>query len=103
MYAQWDLEGDAPKVDGYDEQVGWYIEASYKINKSLGVFARDSAWDNQVGMSLIENEFEQFDLGVNWWIHTNVALKLDYQFQDAESDIATEREGLNLGLGYQFY
>ena len=103
MYAQWDLEGDAPKVAGYDEQTGWYIEPSYKINKNLGVFARYSAWDNQAGMSSIESEFEQFDLGVNWWIHKNVVLKLDYQFQDAESDTATEREGLNLGLGYQFY
>jgi len=103
LYAQWDLEGDAPKVAGYDEQTGWYIEPSYKINKNLGVFARYSAWDNQAGMSSIESEFEQFDLGVNWWIHKNVVLKLDYQFQDAESDTATEREGLNLGLGYQFY
>ena len=103
LYAQWELDGDAPKVAGYDEQMGWYIEPSYKINKNIGVFARYSEWDNQAGMSSIDSEFEQIDLGVNWWLHKNVVVKLDYQFQNAESDSATELEGLNIGLGYQFY
>jgi phosphate-selective porin len=102
LYAQWDLEGDAPEVAGYDEQMGWYIEPSYKINEYFGVFARYSEWDNQAGSSAIDSEFEQIDLGVNWWPHKNVVVKLDYQFQDAEDDTATELEGLNLGLGYQF-
>ncbi|MBT3505704.1 MAG: porin [Piscirickettsiaceae bacterium] len=103
LYAQWDLEGDAPEVAGYDEQMGWYIEPSYKINEYFGVFARYSEWDNQAGSSAIDSEFEQIDLGVNWWPHKNVVVKLDYQFQDAEDDTATELEGLNLGIGWQFY
>lgn len=102
LYAQWDLDGDAPKVAGYDEQEGWYIEPSYRINEQFGVFARYSEWDNQAGDSSIESEFEQIDVGVNWWLHKNVVVKADYQFQDAESDSAKELEGLNLGIGYQF-
>jgi phosphate-selective porin len=102
LYAQWDLEGDAPEVAGYDEQMGWYVEPSYKINEYFGVFARYSEWDNQAGSSAIDSEFEQIDLGINWWPHKNVVVKLDYQFQDAEDDTATELEGLNIGLGYQF-
>jgi hypothetical protein len=102
LYAQWDLDGDAPKVAGYDEQTGWYVEPSYKINQYFGVFARYSEWDNQAGSNAIDSEFEQIDLGVNWWPHKNVVVKMDYQFQDAESDTAAELEGLNVGLGYQF-
>jgi hypothetical protein len=102
LYAQWDLDGDAPKVAGYDEQMGWYVEPSYKINQYFGVFARYSEWDNQAGSSAIDSEFEQIDLGINWWPHKDVVVKMDYQFQDAESDTAKELDGLNIGLGYQF-
>ena len=102
LYAQWDLDGDAPKVAGYDEQDGWYVEPSFRINEHFGVFARYSEWDNQAGDSSIESEFEQIDLGVNWWPHKNVVVKADYQWQDAESDSAKELNGFNLGIGYEF-
>ena len=102
LYAQWDLDGDAPKMAGYDEQTGWYVEPSFRINQYFGLFARYSEWDNQAGDSSIESEFEQIDVGVNWWPHKNVVVKADYQFQDAESDSASELEGFNLGIGYEF-
>jgi len=102
LYATWDIDGSGPKAIGADEQTGWYIEPSYRINEQFGVFARYSEWDNQAGDSSIDSEFEQIDVGVNWWLHKNVVVKADYQFQDAESDSAKELEGLNLGIGYQF-
>jgi len=102
LYAQWNLDGNAPELTGYDEQTGWYLEPSYKINEYFGVFARYNEWDNQAGDSSIDSQFEQIDLGVNWWPHKNVVVKVDYQFQKAESDTAKELTGLNVGLGYQF-
>lgn len=100
LYAQWDLDGDAPKVAGYDEQDGWYVEPSFRINEHFGIFARYSEWDNQAGDSSIESEFEQYDIGVNWWPHKNVVVKADYQDQEKEN--GEELNGFNLGIGYEF-
>jgi regulator of replication initiation timing len=100
LYAMWDLDGDGPKSVGADEQEGWYIEPSYRINNNFGVFARYNEWDNAAGNST-DTEFEQIDLGINWWPHEDVVVKLDYQDQDAPKG-ETELDGFNVGLGYQF-
>ena len=100
LYARWDLDGDGPKSIGADEQEGWYVEPSYRINELFGVFARYNQWDNQAGSSF-DTEYNQVDLGVNWWPHENVVVKLDYQDQDVPAG-KKELDGVNLGLGYQF-
>lgn len=100
LYATWDLDGSGPKASGYDEQTGWYIEPSYKFGENFGIFARYNEWDNQAGSSS-DTEYEQIDIGVNWWPHKNVVVKLDYQDQEAPKG-KTELDGVNLGLGYQF-
>ncbi|MDT8371762.1 MAG: porin [Gammaproteobacteria bacterium] len=99
LYATWDLDGSGPKASGADEQTGWYIEPSYRINENFGVFARYNEWDNQAGNST-DSEYEQIDLGVNWWPHKDVVVKVDYQDQDAPA--GKEQDGINVGLGYQF-
>lgn len=100
LYATWDLDGDGPQSVGADEQNGWYIEPSYRLNDSIGFFVRYNEWDNAAGNSA-DSEYEQIDLGVNWWPHEDVVLKLDYQDQDAPAG-KTELDGFNVGLGYQF-
>jgi len=100
LYATWDLDGSGPESNGADEQTGWYVEPSYRINQYFGLFTRYSEWDNQAGNSS-DSEYEQFDLGVNWWPHRDVVVKFDYQNQDVPAD-KTEQDGFNLGLGYQF-
>lgn len=100
LYATWDLDGSGPKASGADEQTGWYIEPSYQISKNFGVFVRYNEWDNAAGSSS-DTEYEQIDLGVNWWPHQDVVVKLDYQDQDAPKG-KTELDGVNVGLGYQF-
>ena len=99
LYATWDLEGSGPEASGADEQTGWYIEPSYRINEYFGVFTRYSEWDNLAGNST-DSEYEQIDLGVNWWPHRDVVVKLDYQNQDQPA--GGESDGFNVGLGYQF-
>jgi len=100
LYATWDLDGDGPKALGADEQTGWYIEPSYRINQYFGVFARFNEWDNLAGNST-DTEYQQIDLGVNWWPHKDVVVKVDYQDQDAPTG-KTELDGFNVGIGYQF-
>jgi hypothetical protein len=100
LYATWDLDGDGPESVGADEQTGWYIEPSYKVLSNLGVFARYSEWDNQAGNSS-DSEVEEWTVGVNWWLDPQVAIKFDYQDQDAENE-DNEYDGFNVGVGYQF-
>jgi hypothetical protein len=107
LYAWWDIDGSAVKDVGADEQYGYYVEPSYRFNDALvmgqdiGVFARYAEWDNADGNSL-NTETIQYNFGANWWIDKDVVVKIDYQIQDVGSAIENEKDGLNLGLGYQF-
>lgn len=99
LYAMWDLEGAGPAAAGADEQMGWYVEPSFKFNEQWGVFARYNVWDNKAGADL-DSEKKQIDAGVNYWPHPDVVLKADYQQQDNEN--GQDQDGFNLGVGYQF-
>lgn len=99
LYAQWSLDGAGPKALGADEQSGWYVEPSYKINEKIGVFARYNQYDNAAGDSAA-SEKQQTDVGINWWVHPNVVVKADYQTQD--NDNGKDQNGINLGMGYMF-
>ncbi|MDT8387763.1 MAG: porin [Thiogranum sp.] len=100
LYARWDIDGDGASLVGRDEQQGFYIEPSYRVTEKFGVFARYNQWDNQAGNS-VETEKKQYDIGFNYWPHPDVVFKADYQKQDNESGDG-ERDGFNLGVGYQF-
>ena len=99
LYAQWDLQGSAPAAIGADQQTGFYLEPSYRISESLGVFARYSEWDNQAGDQL-DSASVQYDVGVNYWLHPQVVIKADFQAQN--NDNGKDQNGFNLGVGYQF-
>jgi len=99
LYGRWDLNGSGPESLGADEQNGFYIEPSWKINHQLGLFARYNQWDNQAGNSS-GSEKEQIDIGINYWPHEDVVIKADYMKQDFDNKKG--QKGFNLGLGYQF-
>ncbi len=99
LYALWDLDGTGPASIGADEQMGWYIEPSYRFNDRFGAFARYSLWDNAAGDNA-DSEKKQIDVGLNYWPHPDVVLKADYQQQD--NDNGANQDGFNLGVGYQF-
>jgi len=99
LYAMWSLDGSGPKASGADEQIGYYVEPSYKLTSSVGLFARFNQWDNQAG-SDSDSEKTQWDMGINYWPHPNVVVKADYQIQDNENDL--NQDGFNLGIGYSF-
>ena len=100
LYARWDIDGSGARAVGADRQEGFYIEPSYKITPKLGVFARYNDYDNAAGNSANTGK-KQYDVGLNYWLHPGVVLKADYQKQDNDSN-AGEKDGFNLGLGYQF-
>jgi len=98
LYASWDVDG---KTSGYDEQSGWYIEPSYKISQKIGVFARYNQYDNQAGTGGPGNsEKQQTDVGMSYWPHEDVVIKVDYQTQDNDNN--KDQNGVNIGIGYQF-
>ncbi len=99
LYARWDLHSDAAEDVGKDQQYGFYVEPSYRICKQLGVFARYNQYNTTAGNS--GGTMRQYDVGLNYWPHENVVLKLDGQFQ-RNGNGAPELDGVNLGLGFQF-
>ena len=104
VYAKWDIDEDIELLDagavGADVQEGFYIEPAYKLTEKFGVFTRYSAWDNNAGDNP-DSEYEQVDLGVNFWLHPQVALKADYQNQNAPTG-KSGKDGFNLGVGLSF-
>lgn len=100
LYAGWRLNGSGPPASGADKQNGWYVEPSWKFNEQWGVFARHNSWDNAAG-NATDSKFTQTDVGVNYWPHPDVVVKLDYQNQKAPTG-QNELDGFNLGVGYQF-
>ncbi len=102
LYARWDLNSDGAEAEGKDEQYGYYIEPSYRVNEKLGLFARYNEWNNADGKdATMDNEYQQYDMGFNYWPHQNVVLKFDYQNQETPTG-KDEFDGFNLGLGYHF-
>lgn len=91
LYARWDIDGTGAAAK--DVQDGLYVEASYKIKPTTGIFVRHNIWDNG------GSEKAQTDIGLNYWLHDDVVFKIDYQAQD---DKAGDSDGINAGFGYQF-
>ena len=116
LYARWDLSDDRgagldPGAVGADTLDGWYVEPAYRFSTAsllpgeLGIFMRYHEWDERNGLSGTAYRFEQYDqvnVGLNYWPHPQVVFKLDAQWQNAHGPVAVERDGFNLGLGYQF-
>lgn len=101
LYARWDIDGDEAKDSGSDEQTGWYVEPSYKVNDKIGVFARYAEYDNNAGDSA-STAVESTSVGVNYYLHENVVLKADYENVNKGTDVGVDTSGFNLGFGYQF-
>jgi len=101
LYARWDIDGDGAKALGRDEQTGWYVEPSYKINEDIGVFVRYSEHDTKAGNST-DTAVESTSLGINYYLHENVVLKADYEDISAGIGGSADDKGFNLGIGYQF-
>lgn len=101
LFANWEVNGDGPEAIGADRAYGYYVEPSYRINDQWGVFARWSHYDTKAGSNGGESGKSVANIGVNFWPHESVVVKLDFEDQYNENDQG-ERYGVNFGLGYQF-
>lgn len=100
LYAQWDIDADGA-AEEYDDQKGWFIEPSFRLSDSFGVFTRYA--DVEGGRQ--RDEFDQWTLGFNYWLNEDAVLKADWQKRDHDHDVAGswgDYDGFNLGVGYQF-
>jgi hypothetical protein len=100
LYAHWDFSGDAVEAAGADQQSGWYVEPSYRLDNGLGFYTRYE----EVDAARDQDQFNQWELGLNWWPTDNVVIKFDYR--DRSHDLAgssgRDFNGIDLGLGYSF-
>ena len=100
LYAEWSIDDGINAIAaGADSQKGFYLEPSYRLSDKLGLFARYSEWDNRAGSSASDSEINQWDIGLNYYLHPRVVIKADYQNQQAENG---GYDGLNVGVGYSF-
>ncbi len=99
LWAQWDIDSPLADMIGADVQEGYFVEPSYRLNESFGVFARYAAWDNTAGSgSAADTEKRQINIGFNYWLHPNVVIKFDTENRTGAQD----GSGYNVGIGYQF-
>lgn len=100
LYGGWDFDGSAVEAAGADDQDGWYIEPSYRINDQWGVYARYEDLDG----AREADQFTQSEFGFNFWPTEGVVLKMDFRTRDftpaglADSDF----DAIDLGFGYFF-
>ncbi|MCZ6774575.1 MAG: porin [Proteobacteria bacterium] len=112
LYARWELGDDSssavdPRTRDAETLSGWYVEPAYRfaIGRApgeLGIFGRYSRWDERDQLGLLFQEFERFDIGMNYWPHPDLVLKFDVQWEDVDDPVDRVLDGFNLGLGYRF-
>ncbi len=116
FWGEWNLDcpahvgsGNTCIQKGFDQQYGYYGEASYRWNlagdSSIGTFIRYGVRDDNAGTlsgSNVHNKTKQWDTGINYWITDAAVLKLDFEEQTKDKANQRDSRGLNLGVGYQF-
>jgi len=100
LYARWDFSGDAVEAAGADVQTGWYLEPSYRLNGKIGFYTR---YEN-IEAARDRDNFDQWELGMNWWPTESVVIKFDYRNRNHKLKDESGRDfgGFDLGLGYSF-
>ena len=111
LYARWDIDAPTGIIYTQNSIDGWYVEPAYRfkapgfIPGEIGVFTRYAEWD-AIGQGTVPDgsyvEYASWHVGTNWWPHSNVAFKFDYQNESGDNRATVISDGLNLGLAYQF-
>lgn len=98
LYGMWRFDGPAVETADADEQDGWYIEPSYRLNEQFGLYARYEDLDGAVA----RDRFTQVEAGVNYWPVPGVVLKADVRRRDFDGLPGGDFDGFDLGFGYAF-
>lgn len=107
LYADWDIDGALASALDADSQTGWYVEPSYRFNtpdfdllQSVGFYTRYE----EIEGTRVQDQFDQWEIGVNLWPTDNVVLKIDYRDRTHDLNSAAGRDfkAIDLGVGLQF-
>lgn len=100
LYAGWRFDGAAVEAAGADEQDGWYVEPSYRLDENWGLYARYEDIDG----GRPQDRFSQVEAGFNYWPVPGVVLKMDVRSREySEAALAgSDFDGFDLGFGYAF-
>ena len=103
LWSQWNFDGSAVSLAGSDEQTGWYIEPSFRLNRGASDWGFYTRYEDLDG-ARTRDQFDQWELGVNYWPTDNVVLKFDYRERDHARSAENGRDfsAFDLGVGYQF-
>ena len=85
-------------TNGFDEQEGSYLLASYRIDDTWGIFAE---WESVEAYSA-SNEFDQYRVGFNMYWDKNAVIKFDYVDHEKDASSTSDFDGFNVGMGYDF-
>lgn len=118
LYAMWNIDGSAIEAAGADDQEGWYVEPSYKINLAsifggsmAGSSLFNSVFTGDLGVYYRyqdvdgfrdRDRFNQWEVGFNYWPHENVVVKFDYRNNENNVNSDLDFDGFDVGFGYQF-
>ena len=100
LFGQWNFDGSAVEAADVDEQTGWYVEPSFRINDNWGIYARYE----DVDAARLQDRFSQQEIGFNYWPIDRVVLKMDFrmrEFDDASLS-TSDFDAIDLGFGYNF-
>ncbi|MFZ5561166.1 MAG: porin [Pseudomonadota bacterium] len=102
LWAKWNITGLSTGAKDA-EQEGFYVEAGYKVVEKLGLFVRNSQWDNAAD-DTTHSKKKQWNYGANFWLTPRTVFKLDFQEQEDRTVAAgsPEEDGFALGVGYSF-
>lgn len=102
LYAAWTFSGDAVDnaANSAGAQSGWYIEPSFKLSEKIGIYARASS----IEAVRSQDNFDQAEIGLNWWPHPKIVLKVDWRDREhmLSSELGRDFHGFDLGMGYYF-
>lgn len=103
LWAQWNFDGDLVELADADEQTGWYVEPSVRLDlggRDWGFYTR---FEDLEG-ARTRDRFDQWEVGFNFYPHPDVVLKADWRNRehDLASDSDRDFKGFDLGVGYQF-
>ncbi len=103
LWAAWNIDGSAVKAAGADDQDGWYVEPSYRFRIGDNAFGVYSRYADVSGARTVD-QFDQWELGLNYWPTDKVVFKVDYRDRshDLAVDAGRDFKGIDLGVGYQF-
>jgi len=103
LYARWNFDGVGVEAAGTDTQYGWYVEPSYRFSTTRGDWGLYARHQDIEGARL-QDRYQQFEVGFNYWPVDNVVLKFDLRQREhaVTSQIGRDFDGFDLGVGYQF-